>query len=83
MKKLSIAILLFALLGCVVGSANADNAMNAFWEKFKAAVIKGDKEAVAGMSAFPINMGYGMSNIKTKTQFTTLTSLFPTRKPPE
>ena len=35
--------------------------MNAFWEKFKAAVIKGDKETVAALSAFPLSMGYGQT----------------------
>ena len=73
MKKLASAFLLFVLAASVVvGSATsfgADAAMNAFWEKFKAAVIKGDKETVAALSAFPISMGYGTSNIKTKVQF--------------
>jgi len=69
MKKLSIAFLLFALIASVAGGASADAAMNAFWEKFKAAVIKGDKETVAALSVFPLSMGYGMSSIKSKTQF--------------
>ena len=69
MKKLSIAFLLFALIESVAGGASADNSMNAFWEKFKAAVIKGDKETVAALSAFPISLGYGMGSIKTKAQF--------------
>ena len=66
MKKLSIAFLLFALIASVAGGASADAAMNAFWEKFKAAVIKGDKESVAALSAFPISLGYRMGSIKTK-----------------
>src|SRR5256886_12649878 len=69
MKKLSIAFLLFALIESVAGGASADNSMNAFWEKFKAAVIKGDKETVAALSVFPLSMGYGMSCIKSKKQF--------------
>src|SRR2546430_11060282 len=69
MKELSIAFLLCALMASVAGGASADDSMNAFWEKFKAAVIKGDKETVAALSAFPISMGYGMSSIKTKAQF--------------
>ena len=69
MKKLCIAVFLFALITSVVGGASADNSMNAFWEKFKAAVIKGDKESVAALSVFPISMGYGTSSIKTKAQF--------------
>ncbi len=69
MKKLCIVFFLFALITSLAGGASADNSMNAFWEKFKAAVIKGDKETVASLSAFPISMGYGMSSIKTKAQF--------------
>ena len=69
MKKLSIALLLFASITSVAGGASADNSMNIFWEKFKAAVIKGDKETVAALSAFPLSMGYGTSNIKTKVKF--------------
>ena len=55
MKEMAAALLLFTLMASVaVGSATSsrsDDSMNAFWEKFKTAVIKGDKEAVAGMSA--------------------------------
>jgi len=75
MKKLSIVFFLFALITPVVlGSAKpsgADAAMNAFWDKFKAAVIKGDKEAVFALSALPIEMEYGMPRIRTKAQFMT------------
>ena len=42
--------------------------MNVFWEKFKAAVIKGDKETVAALSAFPISMSYGIPSVKNKAQ---------------
>ena len=73
MKKLASAFLLFVLAASVVvGSATSsggDAAMSAFWEQFKAAVIKGDKEAVAALSAFPISLGYRMGSIKTKAQF--------------
>lgn len=43
--------------------------MNAFWQKFKEAVIKGDKETVFAMSALPVSMEYSMPKIRTKTQF--------------
>ena len=73
MKKLSIVFFLFALIIPVVLSSakpsGADAAMNAFWDKFKAAVIKGDKEAVLALSALPIEMEYGMPRIRTKAQF--------------
>ena len=73
MKKLSIVFFLFALIIPVVLSSakpsGVDAPMNAFWEKFKAAVIKGDKEAVLALSALPIEMEYGMPRIRTKAQF--------------
>ncbi|MFN2509816.1 MAG: hypothetical protein ABR568_00055 [Pyrinomonadaceae bacterium] len=50
-------------------SAQSVDSMTAFWEKFKAAVIKGDKETVAALSQFPISMGYGMTDLKNKAQF--------------
>ncbi len=70
MKKLSIAFLPFALIALVAERPyGADDSMNAFWEKFKAAVVKGDKETAAALSAFPISLGYRMGSIKNKAQF--------------
>jgi hypothetical protein len=40
-----------------------------FWAKFKNAVIKGDKNAVANMTQFPLSMPFGMKQIKTKSVF--------------
>jgi len=71
MKRLSI-VLVLVLIGSVgVGSAqpSKNDSMAAFWDKFKAAIIKGDKEAVFAMSALPIEMEYGMPRIRTKAQF--------------
>lgn len=45
-----------------------DDSISAFWEKFKTAVIKGDKETVAALSQFPIFRNYGIASIKNKTQ---------------
>jgi hypothetical protein len=73
MKK--IMILCFSLL--LVGSALAersnesvklDDSLQAFWKEFKGAVAKGDKEAVARMSKFPIGMSYAKASIKNSTQ---------------
>ena len=44
------------------------DSISPFWEKFKAAVIRGDKVAVAGLSQFPISMPYGMPTIRTRAQ---------------
>jgi len=73
MKKLAVCIAMLAAIGCVVFAAGkpstADAAMNAFWDKFKAAVIKGDTEAVFAMSALPIEIEYSLPRIRTKVQF--------------
>src|SRR5207249_10207024 len=73
MEKLIIVFLLSAFIGsAAIGSAKtsgADAAVNAFWEKFKTAVIKGDKEAVFAMSQTPITMEYSLPKIRTKAQF--------------
>lgn len=37
---------------------------DAFWQKFKAAVVGGDRAAVARLSKFPIGMSYGMRSIR-------------------
>ena len=73
MKRVSVGLVLIALIGSIGAGAakhsGADTSMTAFWEKFKAAVIKGDKEAVFAMSALPVTMEYNLPKIKTKAQF--------------
>lgn len=46
----------------------SNDSIPSFWEKFKAAVIKGDKATIAGLSQFPIAMPYGMPTIRTRAQ---------------
>jgi hypothetical protein len=46
--------------------AGPEDAFKTFWQKFKTAVISGDKETVAAMSRFPIGMSYGIRSIRTK-----------------
>ena len=46
----------------------SDNSISIFWEKFKSAVVKGDKAAAAALSQFPISMPYGMGTIRTRAQ---------------
>jgi hypothetical protein len=43
--------------------------LNAFWDKFKAAITKGDKQAVFAMTQLPLGMSYGQSPIRTRGQF--------------
>ena len=57
-------------------SANSLNAesfrrteIQIFWKNFKAAVEKGDKNALAAMTKFPLEMQYGVKSVKTKAEF--------------
>ena len=58
------------LVGTVVASAGAqsDTDFNAFWEKFKAAVIKVDTNTVASLTRYPLSMSYGIRSIKSKPE---------------
>lgn len=58
----------FILLAASVNVAAQTN-FESFWENFKAAIAKGDKNAVAGMSKFPLNMPYGVDSVKNKAAF--------------
>jgi len=73
---LAVSMLCVSTLGVSTLAASAlgtlqtsNDPMNTFWAKFKAAVIKGDKEAVFGMSALPVELEYQMPRIRTKAQF--------------
>jgi hypothetical protein len=48
--------------------ARRDAGVERFWEKFRDAVTKGNKTAVATMSGFPISMPYGMASVRNKSQ---------------
>ncbi len=50
-------------------SAFAGSDFSAFWQKFKSAVIAGDKAAVAEMTKFPLSIGYLEKPVKNKQQF--------------
>ena len=50
-------------------SAFAGSDFSAFWQKFKSAVIAGDKAAVAEMTKFPLSMGYEGKAVKNKQDF--------------
>src|SRR5688572_23293572 len=72
MKAIILCLFLFlALRGSAMAQTPAtksspDASIQAFWEKFKTAVIKGDKAAVANLSRFPIGMPYRQKYIKTR-----------------
>jgi hypothetical protein len=44
----------------------AESDFSAFWQKFKLAVIAGDKVAVAEMTKFPLSMPYEVKAVKNK-----------------
>jgi len=67
---LLLAVVAIALVKAPVQSAQGDNSLEAFWTKFRTAVIKGDKDAVAQLSQFPIGMPYGIPAVKTRAQLT-------------
>ena len=50
-------------------SAFAESDFSAFWQKFKSAVIAGDKASVAEMTKFPLSMSYGVKAVKNKEDF--------------
>ncbi|HEX8144183.1 MAG TPA: hypothetical protein VF553_16395 [Pyrinomonadaceae bacterium] len=67
---LSLALCVAAGLAEVSGtSARGEPSARSFWQRFKAAVIKGDKETVASLSQYPIGMSYGIASVKNRAQF--------------
>lgn len=69
---LAFLAMLLLVNASVLSQAPATPAQNdsikAFWGRFRAAVIKGDKAAVADMSQFPISMPYGMAELRNRAQ---------------
>jgi hypothetical protein len=47
----------------------AESDFSAFWQKFKSAVIAGDKASVAEMTKFPLSMPYEVKAVKNKQEF--------------
>jgi hypothetical protein len=50
-------------------NAFAASDFSAFWQKFKSAVIAGDKATVAEMTKFPLSMPYEVKTVKNKDGF--------------
>jgi len=61
-------VLLFTGTALAVGSRQAANSFETFWEAFRTAVSKHDVEGIARLSKFPISMSYGIPGIRTKAQ---------------
>ncbi|HEX4697655.1 MAG TPA: hypothetical protein VH254_08280 [Candidatus Udaeobacter sp.] len=49
--------------------AFAESDFSTFWQKFKSAVIAGDKAKVADMTKFPLSMPYEVKAVKNKEAF--------------
>jgi len=49
--------------------AFAQNEFSAFWNKFRSAVIAGDKASVADMAKFPLSMAYLVKAVRDKQDF--------------
>jgi hypothetical protein len=62
---LMILVLSLSMIG---KSVQDDQSIQTFWTRFKTAVIKGDRAAVAQMSRFPIELEYGVPSVKTSAQ---------------
>ena len=60
MKRAAILCMCLLLGGAALASPGqswkSDEAFKAFWQKFKAAVVSGDKETIVGLSTFPVRM---------------------------
>ena len=72
MRKAANLLLLLALVGTAWAQVSKKNQSNAsidlYWERFRTAVIKGDKMAVSRLSQFPIRMPYGVPTIRNNAQ---------------
>lgn len=76
MKRVIILCLSLTLSGAAIlaggprgTSAQGTASAQAFWQNFKAAVIRGDKQTVASLSRYPVGMSYGIASIKGRAQF--------------
>lgn len=73
MKSRWIAVCVISIT--CAASADAQSSISAFWVKFKTAVTKGDKAAVANMTKLPFSLGYdpsakgGERFLKTRASF--------------
>ncbi|HEY0375434.1 MAG TPA: hypothetical protein VGC87_00590 [Pyrinomonadaceae bacterium] len=64
--KRTVVTCVLLLLTAIVAPAQGSAAMETFWGKFKAAVIAGDKQAVARLTSFPLGMSYGIPSVRNR-----------------
>jgi hypothetical protein len=70
MKRAAIALLSALLLATTLQTtkANQDQALLKFWNDFKTAVNTRNVDAVAKLTTFPLEMPYGIANVKSAVQ---------------
>ena len=54
------------LLTAVAVPAQRGESIESFWQRFKTAVIAGDKQAVARLTSFPLGMSYGIPSVRNR-----------------
>ena len=69
-KITSLIVITLLSLGIALSTETlAQTNIQTFWKNFKSAIEKGDKNAVAEMTKFPLEMPYGIKSVKTKGEF--------------
>jgi len=61
-------LLVLLALQTAARTPQADTSIDAFWARFKLAVINSDKGGVAQMTQLPVTMSYGVPAIRTRYQ---------------
>ena len=73
MKRATILSLCLLLSGTALAATTGerlqeDASVKIFWQRFKVAVIRGNRSAVASLSDFPVEMSYGIPSIRNRSQ---------------
>jgi hypothetical protein len=65
MKRAAVICVLLSLTA-LAAHAQRGESIESFWQKFKTAVIAGDKQAVARLTSFPLGMSYGVPSVRNR-----------------
>ena len=74
MKRFLALFMLLLLSAAAIATAGGrpaqtPDSMQVFWQNFKNSVSAGKKQAVAGLTKFPLAMSYGVPKIKNRSEF--------------
>ena len=64
--KRTVVVCVLLLLTASALRAQRSESMESFWQRFKTAVIAGDKRAVARLTSFPLGMSYGIPSVRNR-----------------